>query len=754
MSMTNITEELLKKEKEFHGKPDIFGMTLLTNPGYISSSRNVMFTAHLKQYVNLNEPEIPKLFTNNENLVGKYSTGYKKAKNDMVVHAKVSRFPDGVNDDHLYAIFFYDEKKDKYSMLMKKNVENLTEVFGYEYSYDSLDEAKKGDKIEKDDVLYKTSSYDEDMNFRYGKNTLFMYTLDTRTIEDAIVCSKSFAEAMTSTEVEQVKVPINDNDILINLYGDNENYKPFPDIGEKINNKIICATRRLNNSQLLYDLKYSNLNKVNYTGGDVVYLSEGTIDDIIIYSNKTLDEIPSDNRFYKQIRYYLEMQTKFYGEIYRICKNIIESGSKYSSDIGFYYRKAKDILDPNTKWKEENSSVFSNISIEFLVKRRKALSKGQKITGRYGNKGVISEIVPDEEMPRLEDGRTIHVLFNSLGVVNRLNSYQLYESSINFVSDRVIERIKTFDTLEEKSELLFDFIGKFNKKQREKLEAYYYSLTDIGKEEFFEDIYETGIYIHIPPMWSEEPLFDTLNRIYNVYDWIKPHKVYVYNKKFGRTVPIMRDLYIGSMYIIKLKQSSQKGFSARSTGALNRKGVPEKSTKAKNNLELYSKTPIRIGEQENTNTLIGVPPEIISTLHMFYRSSPKGRRYLGKKLLTELDTLEDFVHQADFKNRNLEILQAYLKSLGLRLEFLNDPYTIDISLGHLRCFRTKKGGLVISTKNEFDMMELKEKIQEMYYSGEKVYIGTPDKFEETIERDFNRFINDNKEMYTININTK
>ena len=448
------------------------------------------------------------------------------------------------------------------------------------------------------------------------------------------------------------------------------------------------------------------------------------------------------------------MQTNFYQAIYNTCKKIINSGSKYSSDIGFYYRKAKDILDPDTKWKEENNSVFSNISIEFLVKRVKPLSKGQKITGRYGNKGVISQIVPDKEMPTLEDGRTVHVIFNSLGVINRLNSYQLYESSINFVADRLIEKLKTMVTLKERIDLLLEFVGRFNKKQREKLEIYYNSLSMSERDEFFEDLYKSGILIHIPPMWEDEPLFDTLNNIYKTYDWIKPHKVYVYNKKFGRTVPIMRDLYIGSMYIIKLKQSSQKGFSDRSTGALNRKGVPEKSTKAKNNMELYSKTPIRIGEQENTNMLIGVPPEIISSLHMFYRSSVQGRRYLGKKLLTELDTLEDFAHDGEIKNRNLEILQAYLKALGLRLEFIQDRYTIDINLGNLCCFKRSNKGLLISTKDDFDMMELKDKIREMYYDGEKVYIGPSNKFEEQIERDYQRFIKDNKKNLLININTK
>ena len=82
MSTLNLKEQLEQKEKEFHLQDDIFGMTLLTNPGYISSSRSVMFTSHLRQLVDLVNPDIPKVFTNYENTVGKLSTGYYKAKEE------------------------------------------------------------------------------------------------------------------------------------------------------------------------------------------------------------------------------------------------------------------------------------------------------------------------------------------------------------------------------------------------------------------------------------------------------------------------------------------------------------------------------------------------------------------------------------------------------------------------------------------------------------------------------------------------
>lgn len=322
------------------------------------------------------------MFTNYENVVGNNSTGYYKAKTKLEVIDKIPKFEDGENDNHLYLLFTYDEKNDYYDVVTKKIVEDLTEKFGFAYVNDNMDSKEIGSTIEKDEVLYTTTSYDEDMNYGYGKNVKVMYTIDNNTIEDAIVCSESFAKRMVSKEVETVKVSLNDNDILCNIYGDNDTYKCFPDIGDFVKDKVVCAKRRIHNNQVLYDLKKSNLRKINFMN-DILFYNDGRLVDIFIYSNKTLDEL-EDNVFNSQIRKYLIMQERFYKNVYERCREIIKSGSKYSPDIAFYYKKAKDILDNDTKWKEENNSVFSNIVIEFLFERNSGLTIGQKITGRQG----------------------------------------------------------------------------------------------------------------------------------------------------------------------------------------------------------------------------------------------------------------------------------------------------------------------------------------------------------------------------------
>ena len=722
-----LKEELKEKEKEFYFKDDIFGLNLLTNSCYLNASRNLMFTSHLRQFTNILNPDFPKVFTNYENLVGKYSSGYYSAKNDLEIVDIIPRFEDGVNDKHLYTVIIYDKKKESYDIIIKKNVEDLTEIYGFTYNNEVMDTLKPGDHVDKGTVLYKSPSYNKNMNYCYGKNARYMYMLDPYTIEDGIAISKSFSKKMTSSEVHTLKVSLNDNDILCNLFGNNDEYKCFPDIGE-YSDMIVCAKRRIFNNQLLYDVKKSNLRKINFNS-DVLSLCSGKVMDIVIYSNKLIEEIP-DNSFNKQIIKYLKMQERYYRKLYEVTSRIIESGEDYSSDIGFYYKKSRDILDPNIKWKDEDGSIFSNMIIEFTIVRNMPLKVGQKITGRYGNKGIISEIRDDEDMPELENGERVDVIFNTLGVINRLNPAQLYEQSITFITDRVAERIRTLSSMKEKEELLLKMMSYFNEKEEKKLKKYISKLTKSEKERFFTNVEKGEIYVHIPPMWEKESLFDRLTRLYKEFDWIKPYDVYI--RKFGRRIKIIKPLVIGSMYIIKLKQTSEKGFSARSTGSINKRGVPEKSNKNKHYQELYSKTPIRIGEQENGNGIIGVPSETVAQLHLYHRSSPLARLDLSKALMTNIKQLKDFNVGPDFTNRNVEILNAYLKALGVKIVF-DDAMKIDIDTGELED-HIIDGKLYITDKSTYNDLLVEEEIRKKYRETE-VFVGTPEEFEELIEKE-------------------
>ena len=73
-----------------------------------------------------------------------------------------------------------------------------------------------------------------------------------------------------------------------------------------------------------------------------MYFCDGVITDITIYCNKNIDEIP-DNPLYSQIKKYYKNELRYYEELYEKTKEIIESGSKYSRDVDYVYKKSKEI---------------------------------------------------------------------------------------------------------------------------------------------------------------------------------------------------------------------------------------------------------------------------------------------------------------------------------------------------------------------------------------------------------------------------
>src|SRR5208282_5058689 len=83
--------------------------------------------------------------------------------------------------------------------------------------------------------------------------------------------------------------------------------------------------------------------------------------------------------------------------------------------------------------------VMKMVKVFVAVKRK--LQPGDKIAGRHGNKGVISRIVPAEDMPYLEDGTPVDIVLNPLGVPSRMNVGQILETHLGWAAAGIGQRI-------------------------------------------------------------------------------------------------------------------------------------------------------------------------------------------------------------------------------------------------------------------------------------------------------------------------
>ena len=688
------------------------GPTLLGYPFDVDSSRLFMFTSNIRQILDLINPDVPRVATGYENVIGRYNRAYKQLPGTWKVVDKIDKFKNG----QIYTLILYNEKTDTYDMIEKQVAENLTERFGYVYNTDVMDNLVVGQSMT-DEIIYRSTSYDQNMNYRFGKNAKVYYSSSNDTLEDAVKIRQSWADGVKTVEVDQVRVPINNNDILLNLYGDDNTYKTFPEIGEIVKNSVLCASRRINKDHLLYDFQAQHMREIYSTDVDYYTSKNSMVYDIDVYYNGD-DPFP-DNIFFHQLGGYYKDTCEYAGMLHDWAKKIKKSGSKYTDNIPFVKSKYQHFNDPDYKWKNRDK-VFGNIIVEFKVKAIVGLDAGSKIVGRYGDKGVISQIVqdtnnsdhqnaltgtldciltmlgkeltdeeraklaekiqivPDEKMPYTDD-YPVDILLNSSGAIRRLNTGQLDEVDLTFAAEQIRKEICRKETMEEKEALIFDFLELINKDEYNFFYEMYRSFDTVkqvggynvrflnkkAKEDFIHDVEVNGFYIVKPPQSNIR--YDTIKAIYERFDFIKPLPLYIdiFGTKHRR---IIKDGIVGDKYMMVLKQNTNKNFSARSTFRVNRANLPAKDTTKRDNRAQFSHSPVRIGEAYNL--MCAISGRDLAEYNIPMRSSLLGRKSL-KSIISATGNplaIKRIQIKHTFTNANADILNARLKGIGIRLD--------------------------------------------------------------------------------------
>jgi DNA-directed RNA polymerase subunit beta len=212
--------------------------------------------------------------------------------------------------------------------------------------------------------------------------------------------------------------------------------------------------------------------------------------------------------------------------------------------------------------------VLKMVKVFVAVKRK--LQAGDKMAGRHGNKGVISRIVPVEDMPHLEDGTPVDVVLNPLGVPSRMNVGQILETHLGWAAAGVGRRIgQVVDSIQ-------SGVGIAGEKastpaQLKALLAEVYGETDEAKEiaklsdtatlELGNDL-RSGV-----PMAT--PVFDgahehDIARMLEIAGFDKSGQEVLIDGRSGE--PFDRRVTVGHLYILKLHHLVDDKIHARSIG--------------------------------------------------------------------------------------------------------------------------------------------------------------------------------------------
>lgn len=644
---------------------------LIPMVNHTDGGRINMFTNHISQLLVVDEAEPPLIFTNFENEVGKYSSGFCRFDLEKDIEAQVIAKVHYNENSILFILECTNIETGElyYDLKHYRKATHLTESFGYTNKLNP--NVNIGTVLPTSEKwIYKSGMLDDEMNLQYGCNLNAIYlAFEGLTYEDGIVITKEAAEKMAHHDVDVYEIIINRNDILLNMYGDENNYQVLPHINQDIKDKVLCAVRRIEKTRVIQDFKDKHLREIYHD--DIIYHADGKVVDIEIFSNIDLSLEPVLNNQLNKI-YLHNREAKEY--FVSLVEGIRRDGYRLSDDLNYYYTKAKEYLNQDKKFHDDRNGVFDGYLLRITTAKRSPLIKGSKISNRVGGKGVISLVIDkdDPRLPKTADGRYPDIILNPMGVIGRKNITQAYEQELNAIANHIVRSSdhNPYDLIEK----MMTFYEIISPKLKVHLEEFLEENEDNPDVimEFCEEIFNQEQF----PIY-QPPFYDTVTpeKLELLYDIFEPPKL-----KFEG---IQDELIMGKVYYISLKHLADGKYSVRSSEGSNLVGTPFRSNeKYKQGKALFNNNPIRMGEQElfvlsMLDDLPGVNKYIKS-----YSSSIVGRNYMNDVLLTTplnkiTQVMSDEINK--IPSNSAQIVKAELSAMGLELVKLKEQSDGDIT---------------------------------------------------------------------------
>lgn len=616
---------------------DVLGCSNLTLANKISGPRLHLNSSYLEQFLILDQCEVPKLYTGFEKQLGLYNDSLKIAKTTYKILHRIEKYPTCPNTH--YTLILQDVNTGVISVVENSHYEKLAEDHGYFKPFVETDFKQVGNIIEQGSVISK-GSHDDYFNFRYGVNANVAYISKKDNIEDGIIISESFAKRVTYASVKTIEVTLGFNDILLNTYGDSLIYRSFPDIFTDIRNGIFCVKRSIDNMSAACNTTVSSLMNVNTN--DEIYYGDGKLIDVDIFINSNA-ELAQDNGHRQQIiAYYNIIRDYKYKVMIALERYVKDPTIRLTTEANTKYQNYKSYIDSCNSINGENQITFVNSTgsfefafLKFTIGKSVCLSEGSKLTNRFGGKGVVCKISPDELMPIDEYGNRAEIILNPLGVIGRSNSGQLYEQELNFIASDVARQMREEKTTLQKYLLLQKFLSMVDKDNGDEFKKYYAKIPINMQEKYLNDIIEKGIYVRQHPF--KNLTFEEMKKLYIEFN-VRPSKITVsvinpHTKKINK-YKSKNAVVIGKEYIMVLKHTPESKLSSVSISDVNNISIPHKSTIKAKNLP-FRNTPIKLGEMEVNIAINRVDPLKVNRLMAGNGNNLKHRERVARMLLEE-----------------------------------------------------------------------------------------------------------------------
>jgi len=263
--------------------------------------------------------------------------------------------------------------------------------------------------------------------------------------------------------------------------------------------------------------------------------------------NETLDEVPQ--------KFWHELQVVEGGG--KVEEKLEQLHARLEDDVHAIESTYQDKIAKLTKGDELPPGVIKMVKVYVAIKRK--MSVGDKMAGRHGNKGVVSRILPEEDMPYLEDGNPVDIVLNPLGVPSRMNVGQILETHLGWGARRLGEQIDKYLATEWSAGVLRDKLKKiFTSEQAHEFIAGLDD-DDVGR---FAGKLRHGVHIATPVFDGAKE--DEIKEVLGMSGQAKNGQSFLHDGRTGDKFD--HSVTVGVMYVMKLHHLVDDKIHARSIG--------------------------------------------------------------------------------------------------------------------------------------------------------------------------------------------
>jgi len=243
--------------------------------------------------------------------------------------------------------------------------------------------------------------------------------------------------------------------------------------------------------------------------------------------------------------------------------------AEYNSTKNYFQRQKKKLKDAHEEklYILEKDDILPNgvtKLVKVYVATKRKLKVGDKMAGRHGNKGIVSNIVPEIDMPYTQDGQTVDIILNPLGVPSRMNIGQILEVHLGQISKKLGAQIQSmFD--EHKETMIKDLRAKMVEIANvAKLMNAQETLDKLSDEQLltYARDWANGVKFAAPVF--EGANIEEFDKLFALAKLDADGKTELYDGKTGEKM--IERVNVGYMYMLKLHHLVDEKVHARSTG--------------------------------------------------------------------------------------------------------------------------------------------------------------------------------------------